>query len=84
VHHASNQACLDKNYGGVLIVFDRVFGTFAEPPAAEPLRYGLVGAAPSYNPMRIALGHWIAMLRDARRAHGPAATFRALFGPPGP
>jgi len=83
VHHASNAACLDRNYGGVLIIFDRLFGTFAEPPQAEPLRYGLVGAAPSYNPIAIALGQWIAMLRDVRRARGPAATLRALFGPPG-
>ena len=82
VHHASNEICLDRNYGGVLIVFDRLFGTFAEPPEAEPLRYGLVGASPSYNPIAIAFGQWIAMLRDARRAHGPVARFRALFGPP--
>ena len=83
VHHASNESCLDRNYGGVLIIFDRLFGTFAEPPEAEPLRYGLVGAVPSYNPIAIALGQWIAMLRDVRRARGPAATLRALFGPPG-
>jgi len=83
VHHASNAACLDRNYGGVLIIFDRLFGTFAEPPEAELLRYGLVGAAPSYNPITIALGQWIAMLHDARKARGSAATFRALFGPPG-
>ncbi len=83
VHHASNEACLDKNFGGVLIVFDRLFGTFAEPPDAEPLRYGLVGAAPSYNPIGIALGPWISMLHDARTARGPAAKLGALFGPPG-
>jgi sterol desaturase/sphingolipid hydroxylase (fatty acid hydroxylase superfamily) len=83
VHHASNATCLDKNYGGVLIIFDRLFGTYAEPPESEPLRYGLVGAVPSYNPIGIALGQWIAMLHDARKARGPAATFRALFGPPG-
>ena len=83
VHHASNATCLDKNYGGILIIFDRLFGTFAEPPQAEPLRYGLVGAVPSYNPIRIALGQWMAMLQDARQARGPAATLRALFGPPG-
>ena len=83
VHHASNESCLDKNYGGVLIIFDRLFGTFAEPPQAEPLRYGLVGAVPSYNPIRIALGQWMAMLQDARQARGPAAMVRALFGPPG-
>jgi sterol desaturase/sphingolipid hydroxylase (fatty acid hydroxylase superfamily) len=82
VHHAANASCLDRNYGGVLIVFDRLFGTFAEPPEAEPLRYGVVGAAPSYNPFAIALGQWIAMLRDARRADGPAARLSALFGPP--
>lgn len=38
VHHASNASCLDRNYGGVLIVFDRLFGTFAEAPEHEPLR----------------------------------------------
>src|ERR1700760_3041743 len=64
VHHASNEPCLDRNYGGILIVFDRVFGTFAEPPAGEPLRFGLVGKSPSFNPVRIALGEWSAMLRD--------------------
>jgi len=83
VHHAANESCLDRNYGGVLILFDRLFGTFAEPPEAEPLRYGLVGAAPSYNPFAIALGQWIALLRDARRANGIAARLSALFGPPG-
>ena len=76
VHHASNQACLDRNYGGVLIVFDRLFGSFA-----EALRYGLAGRAPSHNPFRIALGEWVLMLRDAWRARG-WARLRALFGPP--
>ena len=83
VHHASNASCLDRNFGGVLIVFDRLFGTVAEPPESEPLRYGLVGGVPSYNPIAVALGQWIAMLDDAPKAPGPAATFRALFGPPG-
>ncbi|MGA7807730.1 sterol desaturase family protein [Bradyrhizobium sp.] len=83
VHHASNEACLDKNYGGILIIFDRLFGTFAEPPRDQKLRYGLVGGTPSYNPVRVALGEWIAMLRDAWTAQGAKATLRALFGPPG-
>jgi sterol desaturase/sphingolipid hydroxylase (fatty acid hydroxylase superfamily) len=83
VHHASNDACLDRNYGGILIVFDRLFGTFAEPPAHQPLRYGLVGGKPSFNPVKTALGEWIAMLRDARNAKGTGAKLRALFGPPG-
>ncbi|MEO8320522.1 MAG: sterol desaturase family protein [Bradyrhizobium sp.] len=83
VHHASNEACLDKNYGGILIVFDRLFGTFAAAPAQEPLRYGLVSGVPSYNPARIAFGEWIAMWHDVRKASGAGAKLRALFGPPG-
>ncbi len=83
VHHACNEPCLDKNYGGILIVFDRLFGTFAERPADQPLRFGLVGGAPSFNPIRIAFNEWIAMLADAWQAPGPSAKLRALFGPPG-
>lgn len=83
VHHACNEPCLDKNYGGILIVFDRLFGTFAEHPPGQPLRFGLVGGVQSFNPIRIALGEWIAMLGDAWKARGAGATLRALFGPPG-
>lgn len=49
VHHASNDGCLDRNYGSVLIIWDRLFGTFAEAPAGEPLRYGLKGVAATNN-----------------------------------
>jgi len=83
VHHASNEECLDRNFGGILIVFDRLFGTFAEPPVGQPLRYGLVGGKPSFNPITTALGEWAVMLRDARRAKGAGSRLRALFGPPG-
>ncbi|OAI31695.1 fatty acid hydroxylase [Methylosinus sp. R-45379] len=83
VHHASNESCLDRNYGGVLIVFDRLFGTFAEAPKQEALRYGLVGGTPSFNPLKIALGEWAAMFRDAAAAADWRAALRALFAPPG-
>lgn len=83
VHHASNAACLDRNYGGVLIIFDRLFGTFAAPPEGERLRYGLVGGKPTLNPFRIALGEWRAMLGDAARATTLKGKFRALFAAPG-
>ena len=55
----------------------------ARAPADEPLRYGLVGGKRTFNPVRIALGEWIAMLHDVRKAAGARAKFRALFGPPG-
>ncbi|MFH1344718.1 MAG: sterol desaturase family protein [Pseudomonadota bacterium] len=82
VHHASNASCLDKNYGGVLIVLDRLFGTFARAPDKEPLRYGLVGGVPSYNPVQIALGEWRRMFRDFAAASSLSRRIRTLFGPP--
>jgi sterol desaturase/sphingolipid hydroxylase (fatty acid hydroxylase superfamily) len=83
VHHASNHACLDKNFGGVLIIFDRLFGSFAKAPHDEPLRYGLVGGVPSYNPFRIALDEWRRMFGDAARASSMRGRLKTLFGPPG-
>lgn len=81
-HHASNDGCLDKNYGGVLIVFDRLFGTFVAPPAEETLYFGLKGAERTDNPLRILFDEWLAIARDAGRARSTAALGRALFGPP--
>jgi sterol desaturase/sphingolipid hydroxylase (fatty acid hydroxylase superfamily) len=83
VHHASNEACLDKNFGGVLIVFDRLFGTFAKAPEDETLRYGLLGKSPSHNPLKIALGEWMAIANDLRFGRGPSDWRRILFSPPG-
>lgn len=83
VHHASNQSCLDKNYGGVLIVFDRLFGTFAEAPKDEKLRYGVVNGMPTLNPIRIAFGEWIALIRDVRNASSVPEKLHAIFAPPG-
>ncbi len=83
VHHASNATCLDKNYGGVLILFDRLFGTFAEAPKDEALRFGLVGGTRTLNPFRIAFGEWLALVRDFRRVDTLKMKWLALFGPPG-
>lgn len=83
VHHASNETCLDKNYGGTLIIFDRLFGTFAALPEHEPLRYGLVGREPSHNPVTIVFGEWAAIIRDLRRAKsGLRGSLSIVFGPP--
>ena len=81
VHHACNQGCVDKNFGSVLIVFDRLFGTFAAPPN-EVLRYGLTETAPTRNVLRILFGTWSQIFQDMRRSGGPAAKLRSLFGKP--
>ena len=82
VHHSSNEACLDRNYGSVLIVFDRLFGTFAEPPADEPLRFGLKSRETGNNPFSIALGEWRRLFADAARARGIVGRLKVLFGSP--
>lgn len=83
VHHASNPEYLDCNYGGILIIWDRLFGTFAEEQPHVPLVYGLVHPVGSLNPIRIALHEWLAMARDFRRAPSWRLRLRQLFGAPG-
>jgi sterol desaturase/sphingolipid hydroxylase (fatty acid hydroxylase superfamily) len=83
VHHASNAPYLDKNYGGVLIVFDRLFGTFAEVRADEPIRYGLTKPLESSNPFVIALDEWRRLFADLARAPGLRAKLATALGRPG-
>jgi sterol desaturase/sphingolipid hydroxylase (fatty acid hydroxylase superfamily) len=83
VHHAVNPAYLDRNYGGVVILFDRLFGTFAEERAEDPCRYGLVDPNPSRNPFVIALREWARLARDLWRACGWRERLAYAFGPPG-
>jgi sterol desaturase/sphingolipid hydroxylase (fatty acid hydroxylase superfamily) len=82
VHHASNDACLDRNYGSVLIVWDRLFGTFATAPKAEPLRFGVKGQPASRNVFTIAFGEWQRLFADVARAQGWKRRLCILFGPP--
>jgi sterol desaturase/sphingolipid hydroxylase (fatty acid hydroxylase superfamily) len=83
VHHACNASCIDRNYGSVLIIFDRAFGTFAEVPQKEPLRFGLVGATGvSNNPLKIVSRVWLQIFADAIYADGVSGKLRALFGRP--
>ncbi len=82
VHHARNEAYLDRNFGGVLIVFDRLFGTFAEEHADLPCSYGLVEPLTTNNPVRIAFHAWQKMWHALRDARGLRERALALFGPP--
>jgi sterol desaturase/sphingolipid hydroxylase (fatty acid hydroxylase superfamily) len=82
VHHASNEGCLDRNYGSTLIIWDRLFGTFAKAPAVEPLRYGLKGREGTVNVFRIALGEWVHLFRDVARTKGWRRRLQVILGPP--
>ena len=82
VHHGSNEAYLDKNYGGVLIIYDRLFGTFQEEREDMPVVYGLTKKLESNNPFVVIFHEWINMFRDAGRAKGFKQTWIALVGRP--
>ncbi|EGD57403.1 fatty acid hydroxylase [Novosphingobium nitrogenifigens DSM 19370] len=81
-HHSCDDAFLDCNFGGVLIVFDRLFGTFRREPDGGGLHYGLKGHAPSTNVFEIALGEWRRLFAAMGRAHGLFAKVRVALGPP--
>jgi sterol desaturase/sphingolipid hydroxylase (fatty acid hydroxylase superfamily) len=81
VHHGSNPVYLDRNYGGVLILWDRLLGTYAA--RSEPIRFGLTTGLSCHNPLVIAFHEWIAMGRGLVRSRSPGEALRALFGPPG-
>jgi sterol desaturase/sphingolipid hydroxylase (fatty acid hydroxylase superfamily) len=83
VHHASNPEYLDANYGGVLIVFDRLFGTYIAERDDVPCRYGLVTPVTTYNPVRINFQPWIGMAKDVASARSLGEAWMFLFGAPG-
>lgn len=66
VHHGANEQYLDKNYGGILILWDRLFGTFE--PEGERVRYGLTTNIGTFNPVKVATHEWQAIWADVRSA----------------
>jgi hypothetical protein len=81
VHHGSNEIYLDRNYGGILIVWDRLFGTFQGEE--ERVRYGLTRNIETYNPVKVAGHEWVDIARDVRRARSGRERLGYLFGGPG-
>ena len=68
VHHASNVRYLDCNHAGVLIVWDRLFGTFSEELEAEPAIYGLTRNLDTFNPLKVAFGEYGNLFGDCLRS----------------
>src|SRR5215468_6634672 len=83
VHHGSNPRYIDRNHGGTLIIWDKLFGTFEPENPADPVRFGLTKNIETYNPVRIAFEEWVAMFRDVWGAPGWNNKLRYLLGNPG-
>jgi len=65
VHHGSNPLYLDRNHAGILIIWDKMFGTFQPELKEEKVVYGLVKNIDTYNPVKIAFIEWIHLFKDA-------------------
>jgi sterol desaturase/sphingolipid hydroxylase (fatty acid hydroxylase superfamily) len=81
-HHACDEPWLDCNFGGVLIIFDRWFGTFVPEPDEGGLRYGLTDPIQSYNPFVIALRQWGIMARAFFSSSSWPRRIEIMFGAP--
>jgi sterol desaturase/sphingolipid hydroxylase (fatty acid hydroxylase superfamily) len=81
VHHGKNSRYLDRNHGGIFIIWDRLFGTFT--PEEERVIYGLTKDIATYNPLRIAFHEFAAIGRDVARAPTLRAKLGYVLQPPG-
>ena len=80
VHHGSNPQYLDRNYGGILILWDRIFGTFEAE--SEPVVFGVLPPLGSVNPLRVWLHGFSRLWRRAREAPGAGRRWLSLILPP--
>ncbi|MDE8603225.1 sterol desaturase family protein [Marinomonas sp. RSW2] len=81
VHHGRNPQYIDKNYAGILIIWDRLFGTYAQE--VETVEYGITKPVNSFNPIKVALSEWRDMFADVSSANlGLMTRLRILFAPP--
>ncbi len=81
VHHGIDLKYLDTNYAGVLIIWDRIFGSF-QTELQRP-HYGLTKQIESYNPVKIAFYEWTQIIKDLSQAKNLKSIGGYLFGPPG-
>ena len=80
VHHGSNEQYIDKNYGNLFIIWDRIFGTFEEEK--EPVIYGLVSNVNTFNPVKITFMAWSSIMKDIKMGNNLTQNLYSIFGPP--
>lgn len=83
VHHASNVEYLDKNMGMCLIIWDKIFETYAPERKDRPIKYGLTSPLPNKGPFNIVFHEWKAILWDIRKSPNWATALKYVFMPPG-
>ncbi len=81
VHHGANEQYLDRNYGGILVIWDRLFRSFE--PEGERVRYGLTTNLTTFNPVKVAFHEYGALWRDLRSARSWRIRWNLLLRGPG-
>ncbi|NRA65985.1 MAG: sterol desaturase family protein [Pseudobacteriovorax sp.] len=81
VHHGTNPQYIDKNYGGCLIIWDKLFGTFE--PEVEPVVYGVLKPIETYNPVKVNFMEYGSLIKDVWQAKSWSHRFGYLFHKPG-
>ncbi|CCQ12566.1 hypothetical protein PALB_35050 [Pseudoalteromonas luteoviolacea B = ATCC 29581] len=82
LHHASNDCYIDKNFAGVLIIWDKLFGTFVEPQQGVSIQYGIRGALPTSSFWAINFAQFLFMVSLFKRAPTITQKIRVLFAYP--
>ena len=80
VHHGSNKQYIDKNYGNLLIIWDRMFGTFE--PEQEEVKFGLVNNVNTFNPVKVTFMAWVSMINELKQKNSLSEVIKVIFGPP--
>lgn len=84
VHHGSNVKYLDKNMGMLLIIWDKLFGTFQAEDNSDPVKYGLTKNLETYNPVTMVFHEWKAIFKDVfSKKCSFIDKLKYIFGPPG-
>ena len=85
VHHGRNPGYVDRNMGGVLMIWDHLFGTYAAESPDKPVEYGvvsLINSTPGYNPIKLTFREYAKLLKDFSRPGPLSLRLKHLWGPP--
>ena len=80
VHHGVNEEYLNKNFGNLFIIWDRIFGTYAEEK--EAVIFGLTNNVKTFNPLRITVYSWVQIINDFKQSKSLRCKFMSFFGSP--
>lgn len=83
VHHSQNVEYLDKNHGGILNFFDKIFGTWKELDDNIEVKYGVIHSPESYNPIVILTHEFKDIWKDVKKVNKLSHKLMYIFGPPG-